>query len=72
MSDLVFYRDVPIVIKCKGPHATPKGKSRNGIYKCYGDIPVAVYNSVTEKFMEVVNGRGNAYALRSAFCYRKK
>lgn len=73
MRDLVVYRDVPVVIRKKVWHTTkPGGRRRRGFCRNLGDIPVASYNSETTKFEEVVNLRGNAYALRNALKYHKK
>ena len=73
MFNLVFYKDIPVQIRNKSWHITKIGKRpRKSFCKYFGDVPVASYNDQTKKIEEVVNLRGNAYALRNAQNYYKK
>lgn len=70
---MVIWRDVPVKSKFKGPHVREVGgKLLGGIYVSYGDIPVFRFNEITNKVEAVVNLRGNAYAARGRFCYRRR
>lgn len=65
-----IYRDFPLVYRAKEYHATKKKNKRAfGIF--FGDIPVAYFNSVTKKWEECVNTRGNAYATRRRAKFRR-
>lgn len=73
MNSLVIWRDVPVIINIKMPHVRKiGGRTYSGFCNDYGDVPVAVINSITGKAMEVVNNRGNAYAHRNSKKYHKK
>ncbi len=74
MSEITFYRDVPVLIREKCGHVIRKGRkylNRTGFGTFLGDIPVARYNEVTGKMEPVENKRGMAYALRNALRNRK-
>lgn len=58
--NVVIWCDVPVV--CKDRYGR----------RYYGDIPVVNYNKITHRFEPVENRRGNAYAARGRYKYRKK
>jgi hypothetical protein len=70
---LVIWEDVPVEIyrKCWHVHKV-NGILHRDFTKDYGDIPVARFNSITKKWEQCINPRGNAYAKRNDIKYRKK
>jgi hypothetical protein len=69
---MTLWRDVAVKILHKIPHIKKiGGRVRNSFVVDYGDLPIAHYNKITEKFEEVVNPRGSAYAARRRKKYRK-
>lgn len=69
-----FWRDVPSVLtKQKIVHIHKiGGKPHKDFTIVEGEIPVICYNKITEKFEDVVNNRGYAYAARKRLKYKKK
>lgn len=73
MNNMVIYKSTPAVIRNKSWHIKKiGGRPRKAFCNDLGDIPVANYNEQTKKFEEVVNLRGNAYALRNDMKFYKK
>jgi len=76
-QSLVIWTDVNVPVKRKMDHqkrsALYKRNKRSGIGFCWdnGDIPVVVFNDITQQFEKVVNPRGLAYAHRNQLRYRK-
>ena len=72
-NSIVIYQDAPVIIKTKITHIRKiGGRTYRAFIKDYGDIPVAVINSITGQLMEVENNRGMAYACRNRLRYRNK
>lgn len=70
--DVVFWKDVPVPIVNKESHIRKiGGKVYNSFIKTFGDIPVLRHNPITNKFEEVENKRGKAYAARKRLKYRR-
>lgn len=69
---MVIWKDVPVKIRTKIGHIKKiGGRFYRSFVNDFGDVPVARWNSITNKIEEVVNLRGKAYAARSRSCYRK-
>jgi len=70
---MVIWKDIciPIITKIWHIHKL-KGKLHKDFTKTCGDIPVANFNEITNKFEPVVNNRGRAYAARKRLIYRKR
>lgn len=67
-----IYRDIyRFLIKTKGGHINRKGKRKAGFHKYFGDIPIAVFNTITNKWEPCEITRGYAYALRNAHKYKR-
>lgn len=77
MNTTVFWKSLNVPVKRKMHHqkysALYKRNKRTGIGFCLdeGDIPVANFNQITQKFEPIINTRGNAYACRNQLRYRK-
>lgn len=70
---MVIWKDVPVKIRIKMPHIRKiGGRVYDSFINDYGDIPVVNFNTITNKFEEVVNNRGTAYAARNRLRYRNK
>ena len=68
---MIIWRDVPVLIRVKCPHIKKlRGRVLNRFHLEYGDIPVARFNEVTNKWEPVENLRGLAYAARKRQKYR--
>ena len=69
---MVIWTDINVPIIHKVNHVRKiGGRIRRSFIRDFGDIPVARYNEATEKFEDVVNPRGRAYAARKRRAYRK-
>ena len=70
---MVIYKSVPVVISMKMSHVRKiDGRLYGGFCMDHGDIPVATYNEITQRFEAVDNSRGYGYAHRNAKRYRNK
>jgi hypothetical protein len=71
---MVIWQDIAVPIIEKQVHVRAikgaKARRRFSFIKTFGDIPVAIINSVTGKIEPVVNNRGRAYAARRRNAYR--
>ena len=76
-ENMVVYAIVDVVIHTKMRHQKyrflKKRNKHKGVGFCVdnGDIPVANFNDITQKFEPIVNNRGLVYAHRNALRYRK-
>ncbi len=75
MSDeFIIYRVCPVVVKQKKTvyhkRVHPKRLQRR-FHLDYGDLPEVRLNDITGYFEEVVNTRGNAYAVRNRLKYKR-
>ena len=70
---MVIWKDIAVNIREKCVHIKKiGGRVYNSFVNTFGDLPVANFNEVTNKWEEVVNNRGRAYAARKRLSYRKK
>lgn len=69
---MIFWKTIPVKIFVKIEHVRKVGgKTYRSFIPDYGDVPSARFNEITQKWEEVVNPRGNAYAARKRLSYRK-
>lgn len=59
MHEMTIFKDVPVIIK-----------DRYG-RKYLADVPIFVFNTITNQIMTIDNKRGWAYAYRNAMRYRR-
>lgn len=71
---MVIWKTMPVMIKVKMQHLRKmgKGKLANSHIMDNGEVPVAVFNEITNLMMGVDNNRGTAYACRNRLRYRKR
>lgn len=73
MHQFVIWQDVHVLIKAKEQHVRKMGGCvYNSFIVTRGDVPRVRFNEITNKFEEVVNNRGKAYAARKRLMYRTK
>lgn len=70
-DNFVIYRDVPVLTRKKEYHVRKMhGRLRYSFIVSVGDVPVASFNSITNKYEQVLNTRGFAYAARGRQMYQ--
>jgi hypothetical protein len=70
---MVIWKSTPTIVKNKMTHVRKiGGRLYRSFILNYGDIPIAQYNEVTNKWEEVVNHRSNAYAARKRQRYQRR
>lgn len=69
---MVIWKDISVAIRVKMRHIRKiGGRVYNSFITTNGDIPVARFNDMTQKFEDCDNPRGRAYAARKREAYRK-
>lgn len=70
---MIIWKDIPVPIYHKVTHVKRiRGRLYRSFIPDHGDLPVIRFNEKTQKFEEVINNRGRAYAARKRLKYRKK
>ena len=70
---MIIWKDVPVRIYRKTTHVKKiGGRLYRSFIHDYGDLPIIRFNEKTNKFEEVVNRRGTAYAARNRSKYKRK